>query len=165
LSSTTDAECNSFMTGCLTNGFGCIDSAEPCSKYQGVQSVCNRFVGNGKKCWNPSSVTIATTYCVDKKCSDDNVSTTDIACNSSLTDCITKGTGCIEKTAACGSYSGTQAICSTFKGNSGTKPCWNVITASLTTPCIEKTCIHNTTATSDTECETFFPRVSGATIP
>ena len=145
------------MTGCLTNGKGCIDSTEPCTAYQGIQSVCGGFTGNGKKCWNPN--TLILTYCIDKKCSDDNVSTTDIACNSSLTDCVTKGTGCIEKTASCGSYSGTQVICSAFR--SGTKPCWNVATASITTSCVEKACIHNTTATLDTDCETFLPRISG----
>lgn len=163
--STTDVECNSFMTGCVTKGLGCIPSTEPCTKYQGVQSTCDKFTGNGKRCWNPSSVTITSTYCVEKKCSDDNVSTTDAACNSSLTDCVTKGTGCIEKTAACESFSGTQATCSTFKGNSGSKPCWNVATATLTTPCLQKACINNTMATSDSECESFFPRLSGATVP
>jgi hypothetical protein len=92
------------MSSCLTKGMGCIDSTEPCTKYQGTQSICQNFVGNGKKCWNPTSVTVATTYCVDKKCSDDDTSTTDTACIASLTGCVTKGTGCIENTAACGSY-------------------------------------------------------------
>jgi hypothetical protein len=66
--------------------------------------MCRNFIGNGKPCWNLASVTLATTNCVDKKCSDDETSTTNAACEISLAGCVTKGTGCIEKTAACGSY-------------------------------------------------------------
>lgn len=153
------------MPGCLTRGIGCIDSSEPCTKYQGIQSTCAEYIGNSKKCWNHSSVTISSTYCVDKKCSDDSVSTTDMACNSSLKDCVTKGTGCIEKTASCTSYQGTQAICSAFKGSDGTKLCWNIAGANTITPCVDRVCSHNESASTASECEIFLPRAFGANVP
>lgn len=38
---------------------------------------------------------------------------------------MTKGSGCIDATALCNEYIGTQVDCSKFKGDNGTKQCWN----------------------------------------
>lgn len=73
-----------------------------------------------------------------------------------MKNCVTIGIGCVPNTEPCSIYSGTQEICSRFKGNK-IIPCWNLSTATPTTPCIEKACSHNTSATSDIDCEIFLP--------
>jgi hypothetical protein len=123
----------------LTKGTGCIDEIEPCSKYQGTQDTCKNFVGssNTKKCWNTSGSSITTTsFCVDRKCTDDVESQTDINCNQFLGGCVTKGIGCLDISAPCGSYTGTSATCLNYKGSNESKTCWSLNTTEGA--CIEK---------------------------
>ena len=47
--------------------------------------------------------------------------TSDSLCDSALKGCLTKGTTCVDVSAACGSYAGLTAACQGFKGFNGTK--------------------------------------------
>lgn len=78
---------------------------------------------------------------------------------------MTKRKGCIEATAGCAAYQGTQEACAKFRGHSGTRLCWNLEGASSTKPCIEKVCSHYNSAKSNVMCEDFLPRLDGDTIP
>lgn len=80
MDATNDADCDTFLKGCVTRGKGCLPSTAACSAYLGVRGTCINFLGNGKKCWNTLTAT-ESSPCVDRKCSDDLVSQTDSACN------------------------------------------------------------------------------------
>ncbi|CAD8101276.1 unnamed protein product [Paramecium sonneborni] len=151
--STTDLECNSFLEGCVTNGKGCLSPLEPCNSYVGNSEQCSKFKGNNKICYSNSIVDITT--CRDRLCSDDSKSKTDLECNNFMPGCVSKGIGCIPDTEPCSSYFGTQAQCSQFKGEKGTKPCWNLFEADNKSQCIDRKCYHMTRSTNDIECNTF----------
>ncbi|CAK87462.1 unnamed protein product (macronuclear) [Paramecium tetraurelia] len=151
--STTDIECNSYLDGCVTNGKGCISSLEPCSSYVGNLQTCSKFKGNGRLCYSDSLVDIH--VCRDRQCSDNLDAVNDSDCNTFLPGCVNKGSGCIEDTKPCSSYYGTQAQCSKFKGEKGTKPCWNFASASNNTSCIDRECSHITRGTNTIECNSF----------
>ena len=34
--STTNPDCETYLTGCVTNGAGCIPNTEPCTTYKGT---------------------------------------------------------------------------------------------------------------------------------
>ena len=34
--STTNADCATYLTGCVTNGAGCLPNTEPCTTYKGT---------------------------------------------------------------------------------------------------------------------------------
>ena len=55
-----------------------------------------------KKCWSTSTTTKGA--CIDRICSHNTTATTDVDCDTFLTGCVTKGTGCIESTSECSSY-------------------------------------------------------------
>ncbi|CAD8176717.1 unnamed protein product [Paramecium octaurelia] len=149
-----DIQCNTYMAGCVTRGKGCIAKTEPCTSYIGNQSTCSQFTGNSKKCWNTSAAT-ATQQCRDRLCADDTTSNTDDSCLEFQVGCVTKGRGCIEATAKCTQYTGTQAECSKFKGENGTRQCWNSSTATPLIACVNRVCTHNLSATTDQECDDF----------
>ncbi|KAM3134358.1 hypothetical protein pb186bvf_013471 [Paramecium bursaria] len=46
----TDAQCNQFLSGCVTNGRGCLPSDSLCSQYQGSMSQCLKFTQSQKGC-------------------------------------------------------------------------------------------------------------------
>jgi hypothetical protein len=99
----TDSQCNTHLAGCVTNARGCVAFTASCSNYLGTQATCANFT---KKCWNDTSA-VSTTVCLDRTCAQDIASIADGACISFLSTCLTKGTGCIEKTALCTAYLGT----------------------------------------------------------
>jgi len=149
-----DSSCNSFKTGCLTKGTGCIDSTKLCSDYSGIQSACDAFRGNNGtiRCWAPSTTVSST--CMDKTCHHSASVTSNSDCDTFLRGCLYNGTGCVTKSELCGSYFGIQSQCSTFKANNGVDSCWNI---STTVPgsCIVKNCSHSGALTSDTDCKAF----------
>ncbi|CAK89836.1 unnamed protein product (macronuclear) [Paramecium tetraurelia] len=151
--STTDLACNSFMDGCVTNGKGCISNLEPCSSYIGNLQTCSTFKGNGRLCYSDSLVNIQS--CRDRQCSDNTKAILDSDCNKFMPGCLSKGVGCIEDTQPCSSYYGTQALCSRFKGEKGTKPCWNDGDATSSTRCINRECNHLSRGTNDVVCNSF----------
>jgi hypothetical protein len=102
---TTDSGCEAYLSGCLTNGLGCIAKTEPCSKYNGTTSVCKLYTGNDIKCWGTSDS--VTGPCRDRVCTDNTSATSNDECETFLTGCLTTGAGCISKSAACSSYKGT----------------------------------------------------------
>ncbi|CAD8072604.1 unnamed protein product [Paramecium sonneborni] len=153
MNSTTDVECDAFMKGCVTRGQGCINKDESCNNYVGNQSICSKFIGDGKKCWSDSLTTIQ--QCRVRLCSDNQIYNTDTQCQEFQVGCVSKGRGCINYNAKCSEYQGTQTECSLFKGQNGSKACWNVITATPLTNCIDRVCSHNSTAKSDNECQKF----------
>lgn len=101
---------------------------------------------------------------MNRKCSDDETSTTNIACENHLSGCVTKGTGCIENTAPCSSYKGSQATCSVFRGNKTTR-CWNANAADVNTPCYDKACADNIIGRTDADCDVFLPRLNATDKP
>jgi len=98
--------CDAFLSGCVTNGAGCLSSLTPCASYTGTQTTCAMFLGNSKKCFS-ASTTVGP--CRDKTCADDTTSTTDGDCDSSLSGCKTKSPGCLPASEPCSSYSGSQS--------------------------------------------------------
>lgn len=60
-----------------------------------------------------------TSKCKDRKCSDNTTATTDDECKAYMNTCVTKGTGCVEKSSDCSAYKGTRDICSKFMGSNG----------------------------------------------
>ncbi|CAD8160881.1 unnamed protein product [Paramecium octaurelia] len=154
MDSITDIQCDQFMPGCVTRGKGCIAKIEPCTSYIGNQSTCSQFKGNSKKCWNNTDAT-STQLCRDRLCSDDTTSNTDDLCQEFLIGCVTKGSGCIDATAKCSQYTGTQTECSQFKGENGTRYCWNSDTATHLVVCVNRICTHNSSSTTDQECDAF----------
>ncbi|CAD8187110.1 unnamed protein product [Paramecium pentaurelia] len=151
--STTDIQCNSFMEGCVTNGQGCISSLEPCYSYIGNRELCSKFKGNGRLCYSDSIVDIQ--ICRDRQCSDNSKAIIDSECNTFMPGCVTRGIGCIDDIEPCSSYFGTKAQCSKFKGEKGTKPCWNINDAPSDSRCINRECIHMSRGTNDIECNSF----------
>lgn len=49
--------------------------------------------------------------------------------------CVTKGAGCVEKTADCSAYKGTRDMCAKFMGSDGKDYCFNVGNATETSIC------------------------------
>ncbi|CAD8044190.1 unnamed protein product [Paramecium primaurelia] len=150
---TSDSQCASYMTGCLTRGKGCIASTEPCSAYKGTQAQCNNFKGAGRTCTNTSQAT-SSTSCIERKCSDNTTATSDTECSNFQVGCITNGRGCTSLTSQCTSFFGTQTTCSSFIGNSGKQKCYGT-SETTSQSCVIRVCTHNVTATTDSECETF----------
>ena len=69
--------------------------------------------------------------------------------------CLTNGSGCVEPTVTCSGYKGTKTTCNNFIGNY--LPCTNFSGALSTDNCVDRTCIMNTTARSDTDCTLWYP--------
>jgi hypothetical protein len=64
---------------------------------------------------------------------------------------LTKGDGCISKTAPCSSYYGTKTTCGNFTGNG--KKCWGDSTTKAA--CRDRVCTDKTTATNLSDCDQF----------
>lgn len=151
--STTNAACESFLSGCVTKGTGCIENTAVCTSYPGAStSVCDKFIGNNKNCWWVSG-----SNCVDKLCTHNSTASSDTECRAFLVGCVTTGTGCISSTEECTSYQGNQVNCNKFMGNS--KVC---LRKSI---CIDRVCSDLTTAGSSTECTSYLStcRYNGTT--
>ncbi|TNV71570.1 hypothetical protein FGO68_gene4687 [Halteria grandinella] len=156
LTYTTDNDCTNYLTGCLTNGNGCIANTATCSQYTGTPDVCDKFYGyygstvQGARCWNTSATSGA---CTEKQCSHATGMSQDSDCDTFLKGCLYNGNGgCVTASASCGSYTGSStATCSAFKGSSGANQCW--WTSGST--CVAKACSHDTTSTTDGDCGTF----------
>lgn len=85
------------MKGCLTKKKGCLAPSESCSSYSGTKATCEGFT---LKCSNTDTATDST-VCTDITCAGNTTATSDDACNAHHKGCLTKGTGCIDPTAAC----------------------------------------------------------------
>ncbi|CAD8122845.1 unnamed protein product [Paramecium sonneborni] len=137
-----DSTCESFLIGCSYNGNGsCILSSAPCTDYTGDQITCKKFKGN-----NRTNLCMAGSAgkCRAIDCNDDTTSQTDSDCNTFLSGCVTKGIGCIAKTAECGSYKGTTQKCLKFSGNLGADKCTRLEACiSKKTDCASKTGVKN----------------------
>ncbi|CAK62361.1 unnamed protein product (macronuclear) [Paramecium tetraurelia] len=148
---TTDAICQAWLPTCKTNGEACVDIQTGCGSMTGTSESCQLLTGLvlGSKCQGNTSVNGT---CVVRRCQDNGIATTDADCKKYLDGCITTGKGCISATVPCSGQWGNQDGCKQLTGNS--KQCWSL---SLTTKgaCIDRTCAHNTTATTDSDCATF----------
>ncbi|CAD8071729.1 unnamed protein product [Paramecium sonneborni] len=147
----TDAICQAWLPTCKTNGVSCVDVTAACTTLEGTSESCQQLTATvwGSKCQSNTSVIGA---CISKRCQDNGTATTDADCKKFLDGCITTGKGCIDGTTKCSGQWGNQDGCKLLTGNG--KPCWSL---SLTTKgaCIDKTCTHNTTATTDADCAAF----------
>ncbi|CAD8156844.1 unnamed protein product [Paramecium pentaurelia] len=147
----TDAICQAWLPTCKTNGVSCVNITSACTTMSGTSESCQQLTGIklGSKCSGNTSVNGG---CVDKRCQDNGTATTDADCKKFMDGCITTGKGCIASTTPCSGQWGNQDGCKLLTGNG--KQCWSL---SLTTrgPCIDRTCAHNTTATTDTDCAAF----------
>ncbi|CAK64744.1 unnamed protein product (macronuclear) [Paramecium tetraurelia] len=133
-----DTACESFLTGCLYDGNGsCVAKSAACTAYTGTAITCLNFKGSSAA--NPCFQGVGG-KCRNKTCSDDITSQSDGDCNTFLPDCVTKGTGCIDKTSQCTAYSGTTDKCLTFTGKSGADKCTRLeACVSKATTCASKT--------------------------
>ncbi|KAM3145775.1 hypothetical protein pb186bvf_002070 [Paramecium bursaria] len=152
LIATSDQECIQYSAQCLTNGMGCVNKSDSCSFYQGTEETCKKFIGNGIRCWQILNAP-ATTPCIEAQCSYNLTASNDNDCKTFMNGCLTKGTGCIASTEPCSSYYGTQAQCNKFIGNG--QICWNTDYASITDPCVTRSCFQNIFSSSDAECNLF----------
>ncbi|CAD8081428.1 unnamed protein product [Paramecium sonneborni] len=145
ISATTDTECNEFMRGCVTRGFGCIPNSEPCTSYRGTQTECEQFkylINKEYIYCSGSKLNISTSICKERICSDNTVAVSNQECQDYLKGCLTKGVGCISESAWCSEYQGNQVICSQFRGNFGRDLCYNNNSSGLQSTCIKKECYH-----------------------
>ncbi|CAK61922.1 unnamed protein product (macronuclear) [Paramecium tetraurelia] len=149
VTATSDSECDSYLSGCVTRGTGCIPNSEPCTSYRGTKQQCEQFkkyIGlDANK--NPiyeycsgDATNTATAKCKPRTCADNTTASSDTDCAAYLKGCITKGTGCIDATSQCGGFKGDQATCAKFLGSSGKDYCWNTSTALATATCAKKKC-------------------------
>ncbi|CAD8055005.1 unnamed protein product [Paramecium primaurelia] len=149
VTATTDSECDTYLSGCVTRGTGCIPNSEPCTSYRGTKQQCElfkKYTGlDDKK--NPTyeycsgdAGNIVTSKCKERTCADNTTATSDAECATYMKGCITKGTGCLDATSSCTVFKGDQAICAKFLGTSGRDYCWNTSTALVTANCAKKKC-------------------------
>lgn len=90
----SDADCNTFLKNCWTNGAGCFAQSTACTAYKGTMETCKTFT---RKCTNIEAA-VATTACVEVNCTDNITATSDSDCTTFKKGCLTKGTGCIADT-------------------------------------------------------------------
>ncbi|CAD8175771.1 unnamed protein product [Paramecium pentaurelia] len=149
VTATTDSECDTYLSGCVTRGTGCIPNSEPCTSYRGTKQQCEQFKKytglDDKK--NPTyeycsgdAGNIVISKCKVRTCADNTTATSDTECATYMNGCITKGTGCLDATSSCTVFKGDQATCAKFLGNSGRDYCWNTSTALVTANCAKKKC-------------------------
>ncbi|CAD8182439.1 unnamed protein product [Paramecium octaurelia] len=159
---TSDSECQSFQNGCVTKGVGCIEKTAKCDEYRGTRDQCSKFQGYVSKTLTEFCSGDATntelSKCRSRICSDNMTDNSDIQCQYFKSGCVTNGKGCIDITASCSSYKGTQEQCSKFMGNNRTVYCWNDLEATSDQRCIEKQCNHINGITNE-QCELAFPKV------
>ncbi|CAK67224.1 unnamed protein product (macronuclear) [Paramecium tetraurelia] len=149
VTATSDSECDSYLSGCVTRGTGCIPNNEPCTSYRGTKQQCEQFKkytgldANKNPIYEYCSgdaTNTATSKCKVRTCADNTTATSDTECAAYLKGCITKGTGCIDATSSCTGFKGDQATCAKFMGSSGKDYCWNTSTALATATCAKKKC-------------------------
>jgi hypothetical protein len=100
-------------------------------------------------CWATASTA---TGCVNKTCSHALATViTDTTCNEFLSTCLTNGAGCVDKTAACSTYTGNATICSNFTGNS--KKCFKK------DGCGDRACADITNAANQATCDAYLNNV------
>ncbi|CAK67723.1 unnamed protein product (macronuclear) [Paramecium tetraurelia] len=161
VASQSDSECDSWMKGCVTRGTGCIPRDRPCSEYRGTKEKCEGFkqfsyYDTTKQidvyilCSGDAGNT-ETSSCKERKCSDNIIASSDNDCKAYLDGCVTKGTGCVEKSADCSAYKGNQTTCAKFMGSNGNDYCYNTGAATDTSSCQKKKCT-NITGTNNKEC-------------
>ncbi|CAD8206022.1 unnamed protein product [Paramecium pentaurelia] len=160
---TSDSECESFLTGCLFNGVGCVSKTAACSAYKGTQSTCSGFKGNNgtKYCWGASTTVVAN--CADRKCSD-KVGTTDAECQTFLPPiapvtaqlCITDGKTCVDIGKACSFFKGNDETCLQFTASDG--PCKATSVSASPVTCTPRVCYEApNTYTTDDQCSKYHP--------
>lgn len=80
-----------------------------------------------------------------------------------MTNCVTRGVGCIPRTEPCTAYRGTKATCESFRKYDGLDDddqpkyilCSGDAANTETSPCKTRVCGDNTTATDDTTCASY----------
>ncbi|CAK89346.1 unnamed protein product (macronuclear) [Paramecium tetraurelia] len=161
----SDPDCDTYLSGCVTRGKGCIPNTVACTAYRGTKTQCEAFkqytgVDANKNpiyvyCSGDAS-NIATSACKSRTCADNTTSTSDTECAQYLKGCITKGTGCVDATSQCTVFKGLQTTCSKFMGNSGKDYCWNASNAVETASCQKKKCTDISGKNND-ECQSGMP--------
>ncbi|CAD8161687.1 unnamed protein product [Paramecium pentaurelia] len=139
----SDTECNEFMHGCVTKGYGCIPNTEPCTSYRGTKIECEQFkqlINNEYVYCSGYQSNQSISKCKVRSCSDNTTAISDQQCSQYLKGCITKGEGCIQESALCSEYQGNQAICQKFKGNNGQDHCFSTSISVIYTPCRKLEC-------------------------
>ncbi|CAD8122988.1 unnamed protein product [Paramecium sonneborni] len=101
--STSDGDCDTFLTGCVTDGLGCIAKTAPCISYSGTTEKCLTFTGNSSadKCTRLEA-------CVSKSitCTSKTGVATNADCLQYHNDCRLKfgDTSCLQHQNSCTSY-------------------------------------------------------------
>ncbi|TNV71507.1 hypothetical protein FGO68_gene15846 [Halteria grandinella] len=145
LTMTTNSACNTYKTGCKSDGTKCIDGTLQCSQFSASDCKLAVDSDNSSLCIEYAST------CIDKACSINDTSTTDTDCINFRSGCLTNGKGCVESTVPCSSYQGTADTCQNFTGNN--IKCWSK--SATIDYCRDRQCSDNTTATKDDECDQF----------
>lgn len=106
------------MTGCVTNGSGCVPADSPCTSFTGTLTECEKFVGNKLPCYNKDPCTDN-----DKVCSDKLNPNNNDDCLSYLSTCRYFNGACVNA-GHCSIYSGTSlAMCQDILDIANQK-CW-----------------------------------------
>ncbi|CAD8055987.1 unnamed protein product [Paramecium sonneborni] len=119
LTFTTDEQCDSWKSGCITKGKGCWNKPLPsCSIYTGTEEYCNLVIGNDGNC----ELARDTKNCKARECSKaSNTISTDEECRAYQNGCLTTGKGCYKGTTKplCSKYFGDNVSCIGYIGSDG----------------------------------------------
>lgn len=113
---TTNKACDSWLSGCKTTGYGCIDVVPACSSYTGTAATCPLMKGTDGIC----DFDATNNVCKARDCVNAPATTaTDADCGTYKTGCVTTGKGCITARAGCSSYTGNSTTCVGYIGSDG----------------------------------------------
>lgn len=68
----TNSECDSWKTGCITNGRKCAAALSDCSAYVGTTVTCLEYIANNGNCKGSGTTDSA---CSAKSCTADSIGT------------------------------------------------------------------------------------------
>ena len=112
----TLAQCQGWISTCLSTGKGCATSLGLCSSYT-IAAGCTGMIGSDGAC--TANTAAGSTACRPLACTDAPTTTaTNTACNTFLSGCVTTGKGCVSVLSACSSYAQTLG-CSGLVGSDG----------------------------------------------
>ncbi|KAM3128877.1 hypothetical protein pb186bvf_019012 [Paramecium bursaria] len=110
-----DAACDTFLSGCITTGQGCIDVLGKCESYTGTALTCFNYKGTDGNCKGAE----VEQKCQIRQCVDaENTLNSDDACDLFQKGCITTGKGCVyPPLPPCSTY--VDDNCTGYKGIDG----------------------------------------------
>lgn len=111
-------DCDTWKSGCITTGLGCIDTLPLCNTYTGTVDVCKKMVGKDGKCTLDTTSTTGT--CKLRVCAEASLTTyDDTTCGDYKYGCKSTGFSCVDTLKNCSTYTGTSTTCLNYVGLEG----------------------------------------------